>query len=72
MLHYADIDYRDRLLQLNVLPLTCLTMRCKYEEIVFFGSVYMAMLSPAPTYQPVGRYREILLWSQNATWHVCY
>ena len=32
MLYYADIDYKDRLLQLNMLPLT---MRREYEDIVF-------------------------------------
>ena len=31
MLDYADIDYKDRLLQLN-----SLTMRREYEDIVFF------------------------------------
>ena len=33
MLHYADINYKYRLLQLNMLPLT---MRREYEDIVFF------------------------------------
>ena len=33
MLHYADTDYKDRLLQLNMLPLT---IRGEYEDIVFF------------------------------------
>ena len=32
MLHYSDIDYNDRLLQLIILPLT---MRSAYEDIVF-------------------------------------
>ena len=33
MLHYAAIDHKDRLLQLNMLPLT---MRRENEDIVFF------------------------------------
>ena len=33
MLHYVDIDYKDRLLQPNMSPLT---MRREYEDIVFF------------------------------------
>ena len=33
VLQNADLDYKDRLLQLNMLPLT---MRREYEDIVFF------------------------------------
>ena len=35
MLHYADIDYKNRLLQIQLIMLT-LTMRRDCEDIVFF------------------------------------
>ena len=41
MRHYADIYYKDRLLQLNMLSLT---MRREYETFWSFGSVYISYM----------------------------
>ena len=39
--NYAEVDYKDRLLMMNIPPIT---MRRDYTDIVFIWSVYMAIM----------------------------
>ena len=55
MLQNADLDYKDRLLQLNMLPLT---MRREYEDILFFWECLHCMYD-------INAYNSVKLYSDS-------